>query len=127
MTAPLETAAFKTSWVYRDDNGTVHTGSGRAIWADCPDCGTVPPLTKVQRLQLSDVRTVVFLGRYPDRTLCSNCLDSVPYRTVTLKAAKAVRVGPCDRRCLEGQEMCSCHCQGRCHGLGVCQHMEGER
>ena len=103
--------------------------SRRVFWADCPNCGPVPPTvtTQARGKHYPETLTLVTDNTYPgQRPLlgwCSQC-------GTTLLALREIMTpnkepGPhkrCDRRCLEGKSVCRCACQGRCHGAGKCYY-----
>ena|SRR3990167_7694615 len=105
---------------------------GKAIWVDCPTCGTVPP--KIQEgmsLSISSPgrRWLCGPGRTPPPVrdingewithrwvLCSGCGATLPSRSVKLTARSAA-VTKCDLRCLNAKgDDCNCPCLGEHHG-----------
>ena len=106
------------------EDGLVTYKSGknlRVIWARCPECGPQPP--KVEWLKHRNAWGLVNHQERPlgDITVeCSKCGTLVPYKLIIIPEKRSSRNEKCNRRCLNGKTYCACHCQGRCHGEGVC-------
>jgi|SRR3990167_541582 len=112
---------------YRVENGLMiyqpaPGNKAQAVWADCERC-------RVQLPKLEGNENHSWLlapsGRPFRLGYCSSCGDEAPLRYVYWRQSKRAHV-KCDRRCLEGQNDCQCGCEGRCHGLGICQCIKKE-
>ena len=104
-----------------------YTEGGKAIWVDCPACGTVPPRTVLREVGRweSTIRPVAINAPVASRAshrwlICSGCGKPLPARSVALKTASRADT-KCDLRCLNAKgDDCNCPCDGLCHGRGTC-------
>lgn len=112
----------------------------RAIWLDCPTCGTVPPKVEMGRYNLKPY-AVSGGSRIEEGPtgepyvllkvlllVCSGCGAKLPGRSVSLKQPKPGQGLKCDVRCLNAKgDECNClSCLGACHSRGACT-CQGER
>ena len=105
-----------------------------AVWVDCINCGPQPPLLgEGQRLYQGPMEPMVLTREaYGSKTLiCSQCGNPATKREVRIPKRDIDRHEACNQKCLRVREtkfmpFCACGCQGRCHGIGVCQCKEGD-
>ena len=94
------------------------------LWVQCPDCGPQPPALQWdasrERWTAQPQVELPFFSPLPRTLTCGACGADAPYRKAAIPQNGTGKRERCGPRCLNGKSQCSCACEGRCHGEGVC-------